>query len=249
MHDEPHTHSLAAIGRQEEAEREAAWGPVLLGQRDPAEVAAEREAAGDSAMEIAAARAVYSPLSEDARERLLGQLDPPTSDGRRWAWVGAAVASAAAIALTIWSIGSRREREAASVAAAPALPSYALTTDSGLATARGDDPTPTPLRYRAGNQIDWLLRPEEDVQADVLVLGCARADASGERRPLPLAELAEISATGSIRLHGPIAALGLEPGVWTVTLTVAPATAPPDPCADAPESGVRPRPVTLTLEP
>lgn len=219
--------------RADELQREVAWADVTFGRRGADEVAAERLAAGDSPEEVELARSLYTPRELD--EELLTRPET-TPDGageheaaanERGYWF-LLLGIAAAVALLVFGFTGRERSptlavdDHADTRRAAALPGYALETDRGLETERGDRDLPVDmLRYRPSIRFDWTMRPELDVAGDVGLRLCA-APVGGEARPLELDDaLVAKGRGGSFRIHGPVSALGLAPGRWTVTLIIA----------------------------
>jgi hypothetical protein len=179
------------------------------------------------------ARALHEPIDPQLRERLFDIMQtnrasaptpvPAANDsGRRWAVVGLGVVLAAAAAVAVVVLGQREPKiEAAPQVAVVNLPDYTLQPDPGYATQRSDtEPVEGKLRYRSNNQFGWTMRPDEDVSAPVSVRVCASRQASGEEVEIDVRSFHEKSETGSVRLEGPVAALGLSPGHWMVAIAV-----------------------------
>jgi hypothetical protein len=178
------------------------------------------------------ARALHEPIDPQLRERLFDIMEtnrasaptpvPAANDsGRRWAVVGLGVLVAAAAAVVIL-IGPRGgvPDEAPRFALA-SIPNYTFTTDGGLALQRSHPaPSTGDLQYRSNNQFTWEGRPETRVGAPVDVRVCANS-ASGEIVEIAIDPFLEIfPESGAVRLQGRVAALGLSPGHWTVTIAV-----------------------------
>jgi anti-sigma-K factor RskA len=177
------------------------------------------------------ARALHEPIDPQLRERLFDIMEtnrasaptpvPAANDsGRRWALIGVVLAAAAAVAVVV--VGQRESTiEATPQVAVVSLSDYTLALDPGYATERSDtEPVEGKLRYRSNNQFGWTMRPDEDVSAPVSVRVCASHQASGEEVEIDVRSFHEKSETGSVRLEGPVAALGLSPGHWTVAVAV-----------------------------
>jgi hypothetical protein len=180
------------------------------------------------------ARVLHEPIAPELRERLFDIMQtnrastpavvPAANDsGRSWALVvGLGVVLAAAAAVVMVVIGQREPKiEEAPQVAVVRLSNYTLSRDPGYATQRSDnDRVEGKLRYRSNNQFEWTMRPDEDVSVPVSVRVCASRQASGEEVEIDVRSFQEKSETGSVRLEGPVAALGLRPGHWTVSVAV-----------------------------
>lgn len=68
--------------------------------------------------------------------------------------------------------------------------------------------------YRSDNHFDWRLRPSATYEGSLLhvALCAAPTGQPADARLLDVGELVEISSSGAVRVHGPIAKLALEPG-------------------------------------
>jgi hypothetical protein len=244
--------ALRALGRQARARlaaRPEAWEAVARGERGEDEVAVERLAAGDAPAAVALAREVFRPPDEAEHAALVDALlahqaasrepvvvvtapaQAAANDSGR-SWLVGLLALAAVVALAWWLVpdrsGSPTDPDPPVIALAP-LPAYLLETDGGLTAMRSQPVEPTDvLRYRAGMELEWRMRPQVAVQGDVGV----RLFAFGEGTAKALATdgLVEVSPTGSVRVAGTIDALGLGRGAWTIAIVVGrPSALPSEP--------------------
>jgi hypothetical protein len=180
------------------------------------------------------ARGLREPIDPVQRERLFGIMETSRASapnpmpmraandtGSRWVVAGMILAAAAAVAL--WWVGKSEQpsvpEEDAPRVAVVSLPVYELEVDGGLATQRSDTPRAGGLRYRNNNQFTWVMRPIDNVAATVSTRLCASSQ-SGEDVEIDVGPFATLSESGGVRLQGRIAALGLNPGRWTVVLAV-----------------------------
>lgn len=258
--DDQALRALGQRAREQVHTRPQAWEAVALGERSEDEIAAERLAAGDAPEAVALARELFRPPSEAEHEAMVAALlarqltggaasseaaaapsqaavvASPTEvaandPGRPW-WA-AAVAIAAALVLAWWLVPGRSDsvEPEPPVLARASLPAYTLETDGGLTATRSVPSAPTAeLRYRAGSTIEWIVRPQLAAEDRVGV----RLFAFGEDRTLqpPAEGLVDVGPTGSVRVAGPIDALGLTPGAWTIAIVVGwPSALPSDPAA------------------
>lgn len=126
-------------------------------------------------------------------------------------WVAAAVAIAAAMLLWVFVRPS-----------APSLPAYtAVSIAGGPADVRsGDESIKTALTLTAADDpIDWRFAPA--APADGVAVAILAKSATGETR-FTKVESAEIAASGSVKMHGPLDRfIALEDGVWTVDVLFA----------------------------
>lgn len=259
--DDQALRALGQRAREQARARPQAWEAVALGERSEDEIAAERLAAGDAPEAVVLARELFRPPSEAEHDAMVEALlarqptggaasreaaaspteaavvasptEPAANDpGRPW-WA-AAVAIAAALALAWWLVPGRSDSPVEPdppVVARVSLPAYTLETDGGLTATRAVPSAPTAvLHYRAGSTIEWIVRPQLAAQDRVGV----RLFAFGEDRAMlpPTEGLVEVGPTGSVRVAGPIEALGLPPGEWTIAIVVGwPAALPSEPAA------------------
>jgi hypothetical protein len=237
---DPIVDALGRELRERERVRHEAWEPVLLGRRSADEVARERAEAGDTAEEIELARALFQPIAAVDHDRAIEVMAANAGGGRgrRWWWAPALLAVAAAIVLLWWYRPAGPENGPSPLALA-SLPAFELSTDDGLATVRGATvrgatvrgatvrgatEVGDELRYRSSNTFDWRLRPEVEVESRVDLRLCARSE-RGEIVVVDPAPILEQAESGAMRLRGPISALGLTPGRWTLTLIMGDARA------------------------
>ena len=222
---------LAALGKRQrelQAEREAAWAAVLMGQRSADEVAAERAAAGDSPEDIEAARALHTPgdaaRRDAAIDAVVGTPRPrkATTDARvrddRRRWIVGGFMLAAAVVLLLFLLPRPREHEQL----VAALPSYTLEIDGGLASTRAEPAKPEPgelPRYRANTLITWTMRAEVEVEGELATEMFAISE--HEQRELDLGPPAlRVHPTGTVSLSIAAGELGLQPGEWTIIWAV-----------------------------
>ncbi|HET6583578.1 MAG TPA: hypothetical protein VFG69_09020 [Nannocystaceae bacterium] len=137
--------------------------------------------------------------------------------------IGVAVAIAAALVLWIARPGGN---------AAVELPAYSITSlKGGVATVRAE-PTEVDrelLLEGDANEIDVVVTPASAVQGPLAVTLVAQAPDEAPR--MTIAESAEISESGAIRLRGRVTRfLRLPPGAWQLWVVVTPANrVPKDP--------------------
>lgn len=187
----------------------------------------------------AEAEAEPEPRSETAARSANDTGGDPGRTGWWWIPGGMLVAAAAAIVLfvvlpregSIDSPGGTRGGDEGSVAINDTpVPTFALETDGGLKTMRGTGDLPDEsdaLRYRRDTPFEWVLRPGKAVEGDVDMRAFAVVDDS-PGLPLDVTALTTISKSGSVRVTGTIADLGLEPGRYTIVLAVGRPDALPD---------------------
>lgn len=227
--------ALARELRERERVRHESWEPVLLGHRSADEVARERLTAGDSPEEIELARALYEPPADAETERLFALMDTskagaapaaaePKPRGPLLRAAALALAFAAAALLMLWLHEPQSPTEAPKLALAP-LPEYHLELDDGLATQRGDPEGGPERRYGANNSFSWIMRAHVKVTEPLGVRICARSEQGAELVIDTEHITIEMPGSGNVRLSGPIAALGLEPGLWTIVVVVGYASA------------------------
>jgi hypothetical protein len=142
-----------------------------------------------------------------------------SSRGRMWAVAGVVVAIAAA--LVLWIAGPRIEPGAA-------LPTYSITSLKGGVSAVRSDPTAVDreLVLEPSSEIDVVVTPARAVSGPLAVTMIAEAP---DHRPRMVElEGAEISASGAVRLRGPLSRfIALDPGAWQLWVVVTPADRPP----------------------
>lgn len=220
-----HRDAVAALQRLERAAT-ADWQAVALGERELDQVAVERANAGDDPEQIERAKTLFRPYDEREQQRLLAALQalpgPAANDsGRRRGVIGLSLAAiAAAIAIGWFALAGPSESTDASPRVAAAVPQYSIETDGGLAKTRGTaQPDPSkPLRYAGANEFEWILRPRSDLVGPTPTLTVIARDRRGHATSLAL--VPEFAPSGSIRLSGSIAKIGLTPGEWTIEFTL-----------------------------
>ncbi|NVB38057.1 hypothetical protein G6O69_09455 [Pseudenhygromyxa sp. WMMC2535] len=155
-----------------------------------------------------------------------------------WWWVPGGLLIAAAAAIVAWVFwppsqelldSSGGSGQLVADASGGPMPAYQLETDGGLKQLRSEGESSEgepnadtkPHDYRRGSKFEWILRPREAVEGELEVRAFAFAGQRLDRGlPLALAELVEISPSGSVRVAGTIGQLGLEPGAYTIALLV-----------------------------
>jgi hypothetical protein len=214
--------SLARVAREEATkdEGEARWGDLALGELDAEDVAALEKLAAEDA-EAAEKLVAYRPLDDAAKDRIAARLAPAATAPaaakvvplaarpRRVAWIAAAVAIAAGVAL--W-------RGASTPESGPPLPAYAMVVSSGDRATRGTEPTTTEETVVApDSRLEIRLRPAKQVAGSVAVRGFLVQ--GGVARPWvpPM----QTSADGAVAIDGAASALlGVSAGTWDVVLAV-----------------------------
>lgn len=140
---------------------------------------------------------------------------------RRGALAGGLLTLAAAAAV-VWWVWPAGEPELIA-----AVPAYTFTElEGGVAEVRSDSKTATDvalpeLRLRPTSKIEWVLTPAEPIRSSVGVALLARSDAGATRFTPSLA--VEVSEDGALRVRGRLDEhVELAPGIWAVTLFIAP---------------------------
>ena len=183
------------------------------------------EVSAPTATSPASLRAVEAPAADT------GERPSSPSEGSntvaRW-WIPGGMVLAAAAAILIWWLWppSQGVRGGDDVVASVELPAYRLETDGGLRSLRGDTGSETGEvevlhRYRREDRLEWVLRPQVDVDATVAVRAFVFADADSQGLALALDDMIDVADSGSIRIAGPVSELKLEPGRYVVALVVA----------------------------
>lgn len=155
----------------------------------------------------------------------------PLAPRRRGAWAGTLIAAAAAATLVWWVVPGSDGTELD-------VPPYSFSRlEGGDVATRSDHTAPErELKLRPDSTINWELTPDEPTRSPVGVALRAKAE-DGQQLFLPQVD-AEISASGAVRLRGRLDRwLTLSPGVWTLTLFVAPAEQLPRDAEQANEPG------------
>jgi hypothetical protein len=158
--------------------------------------------------------AVFARVDAEARapETLpIGSISN-RSRGRTAAIVSAVVAVAAA--LVLW-VALPRTSE-------PQLPSYALTELRGGASSMRGDPGSLDhvVELNAGEEIEITMTPASATRVPLVVDVIAEAQG---HEPTMARVPAIVSASGAVRIAGsPTEWLGLAPGSWRITVSVAP---------------------------
>jgi hypothetical protein len=137
------------------------------------------------------------------------------SRGRMAAVIGTVLAIAAALVMWMARPG---------VDAVDALPGYSVTGLRGGASAVRSDPTALDrelLLADAASEIDVVVSPERAVAGPLAVT--LVAETAGQPPRMVEVEAAEISASGAVRLRGPLSRfIALEPGAWQLWVVVTP---------------------------
>ena len=231
----------------DEAERgEAYFRPYDEGEREHLVDALLTTVAAPTAEDEATTEAdnVVPLARPSASENKAGEskADGPRHDpgSSPWWWIPGGMLAAAAAAIVAWMVwpptqelldAAGEDSGGGQVVAQATLPAYVLETDGGLKVVRGDDtgvagdtsndPDAGRHRYQQDTRFEWILRPKLETDGEVAVRGFAFAgETLGSGLPLALEQRTQISASGSIRISGTIADLGLEPGRYTIVLVV-----------------------------
>jgi hypothetical protein len=216
--------SLARVAREEAKndEGDARWSALAHGELDPEDVAALKELA-DADAEAERKLEAYRPLDDAAKDRIAARIPstaaspalaaakvvPMPQRPRRAAWIAAAVAIAAGVA--VW-------RGAPAPEPTSTLPAYAMTMSSGDRATRGGGSVATEETEVAPDSrlVIWL-RPAKQVSGPVGVR--AFLVQGGVARPW--SPPVKVSADGAVAIEGTAAALlGDSPGASDVVIAV-----------------------------
>lgn len=231
---------LARFGvqvREHEARtRNEIWERFAAGEADEAGVrAALAGELDDDAIEHGLE--LFAPRSaEDLHARILASYDepepepdavespaandPPQRSNVVWLGTLVVVAAIAAAVLAVLLLRDPTLPGADGPPVASLGAHYTLETDAGSATVRSTEGGGAgPLRYVPGDRFEWVLRPDEPVDARPQLRIFVLADDTDQARRIDRPELVEIGSA-SVRVSGPIDALDLEPGRWTVVLVL-----------------------------
>lgn len=224
---------LLALARRARAPQ---WEDLAHGRLSLVDAQRERADAGDSAETIERASAYFRPFDADEQASLVDSLlaglaDEPSSEvvplrpraaaSSRWVVVGTVLAIAAAVSLWwLWPRDPDSGSDAPEIARLE-LPDYELETEGGLKPNRDTSSEPErALEYERDSRFEWVLRPQTAVDGPVEVRGFVFSDPAGAGRTLELGALVQIGESGSIRIRGTIAELGLATGEFVIALVV-----------------------------
>lgn len=208
---------VRALLRPLAAEERAALLDGVFAELDDEDGAQDGD--GEAAPAVEAAPAIEAAPAVEATPAAV--VDLAARRRARNAWLGAAVAVAAAVVL--WVGASRTSTTSGST-----LPPYAATRlDGGTAAMRsGDSQVPASLTLAPDASIDWVFTPRSPVRTAVGAVLLVRASGQPPRL-VPVPRL-EVSEQGAVRIAGRLSEIvELSPGTWSLTVLLGDAAALP----------------------